>query len=663
MSDGITVPPPVSLRDTLLGRLSASRLAPEAQEVLRDLVPEAPVRGEGRSRLLYLQSITAAGWRGIGPAVTLDLQPEPGLTVIAGRNGSGKSSLAEAAEMALTGSNYRWQDRTQIWKQGWRNLHDNVDPQVAVQLHADGESTSITVRRRWSGTGLDDCHIEVEGAASALHEVVDPEQISLYRPFLPYSELGATISGPLTALHDALAQLLGLELLSDTDKQARVLLKSLNDEVTAFTTLTETVVGELSNHDDPRAAEAVTALSGRRPDVDRVRLLLSGSAVADDTALARLRRLADLKGPDRVAVAAAVTRLRKAAADAEGLRYSSAEDARQLIELLEKALDRHRRHPGATECPVCGSGDRFDASWAEGARAQVERLQAEAAQAQGVQRELTAAVQAVQDTVHPVPEWLQGDEPSLAALWRDWVACRAVLEPRELADRVERAEAAIGDACRRVSEDATRRLDEQDGRWQSVVGRLTEWLRHAEAAERALPRIKQIKAARAWLRKFTDELREERLGPIADQSQTVWKLLCERSNVSLGSVGLAGTANARKVVLDVAVDAVDAPAFGVMSQGELHSLALSLFVPRATHESSPFKFLLIDDPVQSMDPEKVDGLARLLDLYARHRQVVVFTHDTRLEEAIRRLGIKATIKQVSRQANSVVRVMPVITDC
>ncbi|MGW7615519.1 AAA family ATPase [Streptomyces antimycoticus] len=648
-----------SLRDVLLGRLSESGLTSETQEVLRDLLPNPTVTSDRRAPSLYLRSITAAGWRGIGPATTLELHPEPGLTVIAGRNGSGKSSLAEAAEMALTGSNYRWQERTQIWKQGWRNLHDHADPHVSVELCAEGMSAPVTVRRRWGGTGLDDCRTEVEGAASALHDVIDPEQITLYRPFLPYSELGAMISGPLTALHDALAQLLGLELLSDTDKKARALLKSLNDEITAASTLTGTVVHELSEHDDPRVAEAAAALGGRRPDLDRVRLLLKGNAVADDTALARLRRLAALPAPDRQAVTAAVARLRKAAADAEDVRYSSAEDARQLIELLERALDHRRRHPDTTECPVCGSADRLDRTWADGAREQVERLQAEAAQAQAARRELAAAVRDVHDAVHPVPEWLQGDEPSLAALWRDWAACRAVLEPRELADRAERAEAVLGDACHQVREHATRRLDEQDGRWQTVAGRLTEWLRHAEAAERAQPRIKQVKAARTWLRKITDELREARLKPIADQSQMVWKLLCERSSVSLGSVGLTGTANARKVVLDVSVDAVDAPAFGVMSQGELHSLALSLFVPRATHESSPFKFLVIDDPVQSMDPEKVDGLARVLDLYAQHRQVIVFTHDTRLEEAIRRLGIAATIKQVSRQTDSVVRVVPV----
>jgi len=91
-----------------------------------------------------------------------------------------------------------------------------------------------------------------------------------------------------------------------------------------------------------------------------------------------------------------------------------------------------------------------------------------------------------------------------------------------------------------------------------------------------------------------------------------------------------------------------------LSQGELHALGLALFLPRATSPDSPFRFLLIDDPVQSMDPAKVDGLARVLSQIARSRQVIVFTHDDRLAEAVRRLQIPATMWKVARRENSAV---------
>src|SRR5580658_8370288 len=47
----------------------------------------------------YLKSVTVAGFRGIGPATRIDIKPGPGLTVVCGRNGSGKSSFAEALEV------------------------------------------------------------------------------------------------------------------------------------------------------------------------------------------------------------------------------------------------------------------------------------------------------------------------------------------------------------------------------------------------------------------------------------------------------------------------------------------------------------------------------------------------------------------------------------
>src|SRR5262249_54929404 len=121
-----------------------------------------------------------------------------------------------------------------------------------------------------------------------------------------------------------------------------------------------------------------------------------------------------------------------------------------------------------------------------------------------------------------------------------------------------------------------------------------------------------------------------------------------------GRIQPTGGGPRRRVALEVTVDGVEGAALGVMSQGELHALALSLFVPRATLPESPFRFIVIDDPVQSMDPARVDGLARVLESAAANRQVLVFTHDDRLPEAVRRLDIAADIVEVMRREASVV---------
>src|SRR5690606_23380806 len=64
--------PQAALRDVLLGRLAESGLPAPAQDLLRELLPEARARGgTNGTGTVYLRSVTAAGWRGIGPAATL----------------------------------------------------------------------------------------------------------------------------------------------------------------------------------------------------------------------------------------------------------------------------------------------------------------------------------------------------------------------------------------------------------------------------------------------------------------------------------------------------------------------------------------------------------------------------------------------------------------
>ncbi|MGB2571889.1 AAA family ATPase [Micromonospora citrea] len=96
-----------------------------------------------------------------------------------------------------------------------------------------------------------------------------------------------------------------------------------------------------------------------------------------------------------------------------------------------------------------------------------------------------------------------------------------------------------------------------------------------------------------------------------------------------------------------------------MSQGELQALGLAVFLPRGCAADTPLRFVVVDDPVQSMDPSKVDGLARVLAELAEDRQVVVFTHDSRLPDAVGRLDLgNARVVEVRRAERSVVTLRP-----
>jgi hypothetical protein len=227
---------------------------------------------------------------------------------------------------------------------------------------------------------------------------------------------------------------------------------------------------------------------------------------------------------------------------------------------------------------------------------------------------------------------------------------------RALADHLEQTLSPLAAELRSLSAEANAKHSEREDAWAPVAAAVSSWCASAEEAQDGLAPVASIKAAETWLKSATDEIRNERLAPLAKQAKSIWAMLRQESNVDLGAIRLAGSSTQRHVELDVSVDGAPGSALGVMSQGEVNALALAVFLPRARLPASPFRFLVIDDPVQAMDPAKVDGLARVLDKAASDRQVIVFTHDNRLAQAVRDLRLPATVLQVTRRSGSAVEV-------
>lgn len=121
--------------------------------------PDAPAPAhapEPAPNLVYLEQIAVEGFRGIADRARLQFEPGPGLTLIAGRNGSGKSSFAEALEVLLTGTTLRWEDRTKVWREGWRSLHHDGATEISASFRVDGEPQPLILSRAWPPrAGLD----------------------------------------------------------------------------------------------------------------------------------------------------------------------------------------------------------------------------------------------------------------------------------------------------------------------------------------------------------------------------------------------------------------------------------------------------------------------------------------------------------------------------
>jgi hypothetical protein len=418
--------------------------------------------------------------------------------------------------------------------------------------------------------------------------------------------------------------------------------------------------------DDERAQRAVRALGGKDWQLDQVEHIVARSAESGDALgdLDALRRLATLESPDPARAAKVAVALRDSAGHLRAARATAAARARDAAELLERALAFHEAH-GDGDCPVCGSSGALHEDWRQSRLAEIRQLRSAAEAADAAHRQVVAARRATETLVN-APAGTALDratslglhvEPVRAAL-EAWERGWAVEDPEALASHVDATIPPLCSALEALRTGARRELDRREDAWRPVAAELAAWLPRGRAAVRAAEAISLLAYAEQWLKEAAAEIRRERFAPIAAKAKTVWELLRRDSNVSLEEIGLAGQGTHRRVDLNVTVDGVEAAALGVMSQGELRALALSLFIPRASLPESPFRFLVIDDPVQSMDPARVDGLARALEMVARERQVIVLTHDDRLPQAVRDLAIDATVIEVTRREGSLVELRP-----
>jgi DNA repair exonuclease SbcCD ATPase subunit len=678
-----------SLRDTIVARLQADPKADSPWDlyVLASLdgpnaLSEVLLEGGTRTRLAreaekdapareplgaYLKAISVEGFRGIGLKRTLELPPGPGLTLVVGRNGSGKSSFAEALELLLTRDTYRWKSRAKVWREGWRNLHHQTAA-IEGEFLVEGEAGATLVATRWP----DDA--DLAGAQRFAQfrgkKQMDPVELgwdphlSTYRPFLSYNELGSMLDEGPSKLFDALASILGLEELTRAQGTlAEARLAREKDHKQAGETR-DGLLRTLKAIEDERATALVTALDQKDWGLAEAEAVLTQATTGHgaDADVHVLQQLSHLQAVEAHVVTAVARELTDAHARQKAAAGTLAGRSKDLAEILDHALRFHQKH-GDGPCPVCGRKGALDAKWHEGQAKEVQELRKAAREATDAQYAADNARRRALGLPTPQPEVLaKAAKVGLDATattkaleaWRQGLTPDADLEA--LARHIEKASGPLEAATHALREKATAELHRREDKWRDVAPALAQWLDAARKARKGAEAVKPLKAAEAWLKQTASDIRNERFAPIKERAQQVWNQLRLQSNVALQDIQLSGSAARRQVDLKVTVDDVEGAALGVMSQGEQNALALSLFIPRATLPESPFRFVVIDDPVQSMDPSRIDGLARVLQETAKKRQVVVFTHDDRLPEATRRLGINATILEVTRREGSVVEV-------
>lgn len=614
---------------------------------------------------LFITHICVSGFRGIGPEVQLDLVPEPSLTIITGRNGSGKSSLAEAIELVTTGNVRRLEMRTAAWKENWRNVHAE-GASIRVYLEPERRTSTaphVELLARWAERAkLPDVHrsILIGGRATEGTESWDNDAHD-HRPLLMYEDISELFKSGTAALHDAISQALGVEALTEAVRTLDQRSKEANSPAKWLATEKKSLLWELAELSDERAQTATELLGKRDVGVAALRRLAIGTATPS-AAAQYLLDIEALRVTSEAECSAAAHRLR-AASNAHSRSAPVAGQSLELRRAVLTAADALHTHLGDQPCPVCGVGT-LGSSEAAAMRTAQQQMDEELSRQSGVQLRLLQALADARALTGAVPAVLGAEPPPALRvlarfcrqMWQTWA--QAPDDPLELADHLESQGAAVRRALTDLQRAAAQQRTRRDDAWIPLATRLANYVDAYESWQTAKQSAKDAAEAHKWLRDAETDLKNERLTPIVATAAHIWSTLRQGSSVEIADVALKGATTARQLQVTSRVDGQTVGALGVMSQGELHALALALFLARATMPTSPFGFVVLDDPMQAMDSAKVAALAAVLAEIATSHQVVIFTHDDRLVAAAKQLGRDEALRvlEVERGPRSTVKV-------
>ena len=478
---------------------------------------------------VYLASISVEGFRGIGPRTDLRLEPQLGLTLIYGANGSGKSTFVEALDVLLTGSTARFAGRGREWRSAWANAHSPNRGRIAAEFVVeDRDARRDTIQRDWTSADLTTASGEKDDSLWEAVQTIGDRDVAdatdRFRPILGYGELG-----PLFEESEPLDDLKSPETYGVTQFAQHIRSRaSIRDEMTDA--LWEFITDPQHRNGFYDELSAWSWITRNVPDETRV-----PSVVGDLAADTVLRSPADWKWATFTT-------------EYENVTGSDNEISRKSL---------------------------FDV-----ARAYLPQF------ADQIRKSIT----------------------------QSYVKARIQEDGEELGVYLSKRFFAYS------------------------------------------PR------ARVYAEMLLNEIYSARLEQFSQRASNFWQKIRRSSDVRFEKLSLGqhrqttmyGTMPRLRVSLGLTIDDL-AIERGALSQGELHSLALSVFLPTLMNPGSPFGFAVIDDPVQVMDEHAVDGLAEVLRDAAEELQVIVFTHDERLPRALRLLDIEHTLINITRSAGSVVQ--------
>ncbi|MGP5015857.1 AAA family ATPase [Glutamicibacter ardleyensis] len=610
-----------------------------------------------------LEQISIHNYRGISnkEPLTIAFDPTPGITVLHGLNGAGKSSVSDAIELGLSGKVPTKTGGTAGKTALWEPTHLSrgaESARVEVTLttgnerliletvmgnldNVESHTAKIKVGNSRENINLDDSWHQALISHQPVFAYASLERrVQLSKDLATYFEGLLALGGSFAAIHDKIAE------------QSNASHESLDRWYRAR----ETAMRSLASIDAQRGANSPSVSLAPVPEpsisCDRSEWLSQAGLLEegiDSNSLPEGTKKRLIGSATQVL--GSIGRLDKARKNSEQLL------AGVLEQLYKESVGFDN---GDDECPVCTTQN---SGWLTSLEAAVTRNRSIAGLRDKVRIDIKALVDDGREFLEGILTFGQ-----LASQNGRIERCSAF--GRNLLDQLNSAvrfgvdaQSSVITAATELSDwlcstdtemliDAAVEQTDAVKQWRlarsnAVKGFVEVWAQDgALAAESPLwnKTSKRVEDIRKHLRMKRSSALEGRAG------ERVKDLLAD-ADLQLRKISIWSTKASMELI-----DGNDKPVdLGMLSAGQRNAVLLAPLL--ASIDAGPFGFLILDDPVHAFDELRIDRLSDALSKLAETRRVVVLTHDDRLKENLAARSAHCDTRLVNRSvATGVVQI-------
>ncbi|WP_075201443.1 ATP-binding protein [Leucobacter japonicus] len=585
-----------------------------------------------------LEKVSIQSFRGVTneEPLVLTFEPTPGITVLHGLNGAGKSSISDAIEVALTGRTPSLSVGTAGKAALWDPIHLSQGAGgacVEVTLACAGQRLVLTatldeggkVQEHWGELIVDGSSSRID-LDSSWHQALISHQpvfayatlerrVQLSKDLATYFDGLLALGGSFAVLHNTITERATASMEAHTRWQTA--------KVSAMRMISEI------DTDCARANPGIslTSIPDPTPGDDIDEWLENAGLVQEGQVTSPLP--AD-SGVRLEAVASECARAINSYEEGRSAPEQGLSAALQFLYQETSSLDIQSRN-----CPVCLT---VNTDWIDALRLTVESDAKLTRLRGGMEAAIRSLMQSANSILIPaihVAEGTASTDPIRNS------AQEAGGLVAELAGGLERG-LPSQHAVVRSAGNLAKWLSSDDGRGllQDAIARtdvIKQWrLARARAVEdfAAIWRTDGVLASASleWkeVAKRVDDLRnhlrKKRSGVLESLAGSRIESLLLDADLHLNRISVLST----KANMELSDQSGNKVELGMLSAGQRNAVLLAPLL--ASIDAGPFGFLVLDDPVHAFDELRIDRLAESLAEIARSRRVIVLTHDERLKE-------------------------------